>query len=349
MARTARPCAAALLALALAGCQGAGDVGRAVAAPFRPDPAPAWVKDPPRRDGWLFAAGSAPAGQRDAAMAQAQRELASQIQLTIQVDDRRVDAGTVQEATGAARVERFESAARNEVRAKAQARELPGVKVEREEEAGGQVYLLLGLDRALWAADLRGRLAALDEALAAEVKARADDRSPAAAAKLLHLVLPQLAERDDLVARLRAAAPATQLPKEPIDRAALRARLEAQLAALTVELPAGAEFADMLPQLTDALARVGLRTAAPGEQAVLRLKLAFKSQVLRIDNQYRVDAQVSGGVEDAAKGRRLGGIQIGERAGAPSEAEARDRLAQKLAKRLADELDKRLIDMLHGL
>jgi hypothetical protein len=150
------------------------------------------------------------------------------------------------------------------------------------------------------------------------------------------------------VARLRCAVPGVQPPGEPLDRAALRARLEAQLAALTVELPAAPEFADLLPQLTDALTGVGLRTAAPGEPAALRLRLTLRTQVLRIDNQYRVDAQVSGGVEDA-KGRRLGGIQVGERAGAPSEAEARDRLALKLARRLADELDRRLLDMLHGL
>lgn len=346
MAPRLLPLAALLLA---AGCQGAGDVGRAVTAPFRSDPAPAWVNDPPRRDGWLFAAGSAPRGQRDAALAQAQRELASQIQVSIAVDDRRVDTGTLQEATGQARVERFESAARNEVRLKAQARDLPGVRVEKEEEGGDKVYVLLALDRGLWAADLRGRLAALDERLVAEVKAREDDSRPAVAAQLLHLVVPLLAERDDLVTRLRAAAPGVQPPKDPVDRVALRARLDRMLAAITVELPAGPEFHDMLPQLTDSFAAVGLRTAAPGEQAVLRLKLAIKAQVLRIDNQYRVDAQVSGGIEDAAKGRRLGGIQVGERAGAPSEAEARDRLALKLAKRLADELDKRLIDMLHGL
>ena len=335
------------LALALAGCGADSPVGRVaevVTAPFRSTPE--WAQNPPRTPGMVYGTGSG--ADRDTAVAAATRELVSQIQVSVSVDERTRETSSSTLATGQDRLERYEAATRSDVRARAEQRELPGVTLVKQEQVGDRVWVLLALDRVVWAGDLAGRIASVDARIKAAVAAHAEDRRPAAAAALLRDATPLFIERDDLVRRLRAAEPGGVIAPEPVDRTALRRQVQQILDRVTVTLPSEPEFADIAPALVDAFAKVGIRAAAPDQAGTLRLRLTLKTTVLRIDNQVRVDGDLRGAVEDA-QGRRLAGIQLSDRAGAPAEAVARDRLALKLARRIADDLDCRLLDMLQAL
>jgi hypothetical protein len=333
--------------VALAGCGVDTPVGRvadAVAAPFRATPA--WAQDPPREPGMVFGTGSG--ADRDTAVAAATRDLVSQIQVSVSVDDRTQETSGTTLASGADRLERYEAATRSDVRSRAEQRELPGLSVIRQEQLGDRVWVLLRLDRVVWAGDLSGRIQSVDERLKAAVAAQAGDSRPAAAVQVLRATAPLFVERDDLVSRLRAAEPGGTIRAEPVDRAALRRQVQVALDQVTVSLPAEPEFSDLQPALVDAFAKVGIRSAAPDQPGTVRLRLTLKTTPLRIDNQVRVDGDLRGTVEDA-QGRRLAGIQLSDRSGAPAESVARDRLNLKLARRLADDLDRRLLDILQGL
>jgi hypothetical protein len=204
------------------------------------------------------------------------------------------------------------------------------------------------VDGLIWAAVVRGGITPCDDPRRAVAATFRNHPRPASAAVVLREATPLWLERDDLVRRLRAADPAGAVPTEPIDRAALRAEIQAILDSLTVTLPSEPEFADLQPALLDAFAKVGIRAAAPDQPGSLRLRLALKTSTQRLENQVRCDGELRGAIEDA-KGRRLAGIQLSDRAGAPAEITARERLNLKLAQRLANDLDQRLLTVLQVL
>ena len=332
----------------LAGCGADSPIARVtevVVAPFRA-PAPGWYQQPPREPGRLYGVGAG--SDRDAAVAAATKDLVNQIEVSITVDDRTRESSSTALATGNDRVERYEAATRSDIRSRSEQRELPGLCVAQQEQVGDRVYVLMVVDRLIWAADLRGRIKACDDRLAAVAAAYTGNQKPSTAAVLLRETTPLLLERDDLIRRLRAADPASVMPPEVVDRVALRRQIQAVLDALTVNLPTEPEFTDLQPALLDAFAKVGIRAAAPDQTGSLRLRLTLRTSTQRIENQVRCDGELRGAIEDA-KGRRLAGIQLSDRAGAPAEVTAKERLNQKLAQRLATDLDQRLLTMLQAL
>ena len=333
--------------LVLGGCFG-GPAG-----PTRPA-IPPWVTKPPEATGLLYAVGSGT--DREAALANARQELASQVQLDIHAETENADRYESRQATGGARVESLTAEARSRVRTRAALSDLPGVTVDRQEIVNGTTYVLVRLDRSLWAAELRGRLTAANERLVGLERELVvtPATSPAERlnllGRLLAELLPALAERDEAERRLRLAEPGLAPSASPIDRQRWTTRLGNLLDQLQVGLPTGTPERDALaPALTRALAKVGLRgTTAPDAPLALDLTLTLRTQT--IGEQIRCDGSLVGarGLTPAAGGRRLGGISLADRASSTQADAARDRAIAKLADKLAKDLADRLPGMLSG-
>ena len=314
---------------------------------------PDWVAHPPSEAGMVYAVGQAPLGQREAALANAKRELVSQLQVTIQTDTRTNQNYAAEDASGQQRTERYQEGLTAEVRQRSGARDLPGVAPVRQEDAQGSTYVLVALDRAVWAKDLTARLAAADSALGTEYAgcSGAPQGTPgerlALAGRLLGRVLPLLVERTDLADRLRIATPGAQPPASPVSRTTLSSRITDLLTELPVALPGDPALADLLPALTDSLQRIGLTTLSGAEAkgAALRVELTLQVRTETIAGQVRADGVLKGALI-LADGRRLGGISLSDRASALGVDVAKERVVRKLAVKLAEDLDKRLLGML---
>lgn len=324
------------------------------AAPGTPVGPPAWVLTPPREPGRLFGVGGAPIGQREHAIDAAKGDIIKQISVSISVEDSTREVSTDERATGQERLERYESEARSQARQRSSMRDLPGLEVVKQEDAGDTTYVLATFDRSLWAADLRQRLADLDDRMVAAAKGSGGSEL-AEAGTLLKTLLPLFAERDELAGRLRLAEPGVQVAAPPVDRFQARRRIAIALQKLSFELPVGDEFRAMAPQLVESFTRQGIRAVPAGTGQVaqgevrLRLKLTRQASVRVVDGWHIADGAVSGLVEDQRNGRQVGGVKVSERASARSETEARDRLTERLCLRLVETLDKQLVTFLSGL
>ena len=302
----------------------------------------------------LYAVGTG--GDRETALASARRELAAQVRLDINAETDSTDAYRSQEATGSARVESLASDARARVRTRAALSDLPGVTVDRQEVQGATTYVLVRLDRSLWAAEVRGRLTAANERLVALDRDLATAPADAPAdrlalvGRLMSEMIPALAERDEAERRLHLADPGLETQVQPINRQKWLTRLGTLLDQLQVTVPTGTPDLDALaPALTEALAKVGLRaTTTPGAPLHLTLTMTLRCQT--IGEQVRCDGSLVGalGLTPAAGGRRLGGISLSDRAGSTLEVAARERVVAKLATKVAQNLAERLPGMLAG-
>lgn len=347
MSRRGASLVAGAAVLALTGCLGGP------AAPVRPS-VPGWVAQPPSAPGMLYAVGSA--NDRDGALASARKELASQVQLDIHAETESTDTYQNRESTGNSRVESLAAEARSRVRTRAALSDLPGVTVDRQETVNGTTYLLVKLDRALWAAEVRGRLTAASERLVGLDRELnlTPSTSPSErlnlVGRLMAELIPALAERDEAERRLHLAEPGLPPLSQPIDRQRWLTRLSTLLDQLQVGLPGGTpEREALIPSLTAALAKVGLRaTTASDAPLVLELNLTLRTQA--IGDQIRCDGHLVGalGLSPTAGGRRLGGISLADRASSTQVEGARDRTVAKLADKVAKDLAERLPGMLSG-
>ncbi len=340
------------LTLVLASC---GNDERPAPAAAPRDTTPEWVRSPPRSAGMLYGIGQGQRGDRDAALAAARNDLVSQLQVSIDADVEHEGTSTSEESTAKARTERYQEAARTKVRARASAEELPGLTVVKQEDGERSTWLLVSLDRRVWADDLRARIATVDQKLSRDLATI--DRIPGTTAaqrlsiagRLSAWIIPGFAERDEYLRRLRLADPHLQAPAEPVDRGAITTRLADLLKDLTVEIAVGDDLRDLEPLAQQAFAKSGFRGVAVGN-GTLTVPLAWSTSAQTIGTQVRIDGRLSGTIRLAAAhgGATLAAVDLTERTSAPTEAAARDRLLRKLASALAKDLDQRLLKILAG-
>jgi hypothetical protein len=329
-----------IAAVALSAC-----AQREPAPPQRaPDPPPAWAEKLPSEPGMLFAAGSAEGREREAAVAAARSELASEIEVSVRAERAERQRDEVAADSTGKRVERYDSAVRAEAAQRVAQDRLPGVQVRETREAGGRTWALVAMDRAAWAEQLRTRLGEADAAMRPViVRWTAAGDEPATAVRLWLQLVPMAAQRDEIADRLRVAAPAETSPPSAFDAASARLILSRALAQVGISVRA--EPRELAGAATDACAGVGLR-AIPAGGALSLVINAPPATAQRIGGEWRVDGSAVAELGVPGEARELALIRVAERASGLDEAAARGRLRDKLAAAIAADLDRNLLSYL---
>ncbi len=337
----------AIAAIALAA--GCASGNRSVAARPQPAPdrrpAPAWIEAPPSEPGMLYAVGSAPAGDRQRAVAAAREELASEIEVSVEAEHAQREASAVTSDSSGHHTEHYDRDVRSLARTRVAQRQLPGVMVRETYDSDDRTYALVAMDRSAWAAQLRAHIDALDarlaQASAAHDAGKATEVRPVAAlARYYQELAPLASERSELEARHRLAGGA-DLPHTPVDIDTVRADLARQLRSLGIHIVAAEAAVALAPLARDACARQGLLVEDSAPQ--LRLEVSSTSTVGRIGSEYRADGALTAALRSADDGRTLAEVTLDARASGLDAATARQRLLEKLAAALASRLDDELV------
>jgi hypothetical protein len=341
---------AAVLLLVCAGCGGEGRSSGGGSGDM-----PAWVKQPPSEPGVLFAAGGAPKGQRDAAVAKAKREIGAQISVSVRAISQSEERSTTATGPGGERVERAWSEFREKIELEVAQEELPGITLVEEADARGEHWALVRFDRAAWAQDLRTRIADLDGKLTAERdRAKEAGNDLRATARAFRAVMPLAAQRTSLLNRLRTADPQGQLPPWPVDPAKLRAVLarllaEVPLAVKVVGKDIDHEEREMLTaRVQGALTKAGI--AVTERDPVLAMELTPRLSRRDVKDATgawtRFEAAVTAQVSAPADGKVVGTIEAKGMGMDKVKVQARDKALDKLAADLAAQIDSQMIELL---
>jgi hypothetical protein len=326
------------LAIALAGC---ADSPRPADPPA--DPPPPWATELPRERGMLFAAGSGQHGDREAALAAARTELASEIEVSIAAARREAASGeTAIDATGR-RVERWDQSVRAEGEQRVTQANLPGVTVREARDTRDRTWVLVAMDRAAWAEQLRGQLAALDQRIIDTAATTEPEAQPAAAAARRWLrIAPLIGERSALADRLRLAA-GEEPPQPPLDLAAERAELARRLGSVSIRLALDPEVE---PAALEACAAHGLSVVSGETDGLAPLLLHAGLEGIKIDrigDEYRCDGRLVGSLDARERSRSLAAIDLSERTSGLDSATLKSRLGAKCGAALAEQLDRNLL------
>lgn len=299
------------------------------------DAAPAWYTNPPLDTRLVNAVGAVPGHNREAAVAEAHKDLARQLHITIDgngddVDDSQLAPGDQRPAT-----------------LHVKSLDLPGVKVIHLVHTSDATYVMLAFDRDEWATSLRGRIAAIDERIKeAQTYPPASHNALAGAAQRYQTLRPLVLERDDLYARLLIAEPVTAIPPGRLTQSRLRNEFAAACSGHVADLSIGTYLDPVEKDLAGALARCGFRVKPGASDASLRIDLAMNLDQRTVDGVDRAQGSFNVSVRRGADNLLLGSMTVESRASSPSATIARDRLLQKLVEKWQDYLEDGFVDCL---
>jgi hypothetical protein len=234
--------------------------------------------------------------------------------------------------------------------------ELPVIEVVRQEDTTTCTYVLISLDRSVWAERLGRRLDHLNRQIRetlAVLQAQpevAETRPIATVARQHQRLLPFLTERALRVRQLKVADPGAVPPHPPVTLTALQERLAQVLDPVTVEIVAPPDLEPIMPQLVAGCARLGLKQADNNNaDPVLRLRLQLtltQREADGFDNQEGVFECVT---ELARNGRQIGALSVTLRSTSNSNAATRERLLRKIVARWSDYLEGDFVGCLTNL
>ncbi len=317
---------------------------------------PAWVRTPPQQAGMLFGVAGSPRGQgaRESAEQKARKEVAAQIEISLKAETRTHEVVT-ETSYGGKRTESLVAEYQQTIETKVAQEELPGVTVREVVDTPQDTWVLVAFDRSAWAAQLRTRIADVDQKMVAvreDVKREsADGRGGVGAlARASKRLFPLAAERTSLVRRLRLADATGELPKAGVDIDRFKSDLAKHLDAVTIALTSpgtvgGDNEALLIARITGALNRIGLSVVAPGEKALLTTGLVARFQEIPVEAERRRINLSLAATFTGATGRPAGTIEV-KGAGLASPSVARDKAIDDAAQKLVEQLDLQFIDIL---
>ena len=310
---------------------------------------PAWLDQPPQSVGLIHGVGVVNGvNQRDAAIAKAREDLASQIAVSIQAERAQDDRLSESLVQGGARSGRLDSDVRSQVRTKVDQQELPGVSTVQVWTGNLETAALVVLDRTAWGLALRQHLADLDLQLQAMAEQRPPAGKLAAAIAFFRKASPVGEDRAETARRLRVAAPAGSIAAPPLDLAELRAALAKEAAAVSIALTAGGDASALVGPAGERLAQAGLAVVDASKAPRLILTLTATSAVRTVNGDHRVDGHLDAALT-AKDGRKLAGFSLDDRASGTVLDEARRRLRERQAEHLASHVMANLYDWLTAL
>lgn len=335
----------AAIILVCAGCFGGG--GGRKGGNAKLDEVPDWVRNPPEMPGMMYAVGSAPGKNRDAATAKARRELGAQIRLSVKSQNSQMSAYSSSQGTNQSRRERLDEWVREHSVTEVDESNLPGVKTAKEELAKGDTYVLVEFDRSAWATQLRKELGDLDRDIEGFPKdyATGAERPLATAARIYQEMMPILIKRDEVAKRLRVADPTGDIPAIPYDVRGLLKFIETLVNKISIRLPDHPSMKNLVPSLAESMAKKGLSVMATGGSATLDLSLELTAQTSVVEGMQRVEGSVRGVLTEVAGKRVIGGIDLSTRQSASTADLARNRLEKALAAILVEDVDKKILEM----
>ncbi|MFW5859189.1 MAG: hypothetical protein ACOCYP_04130 [Planctomycetota bacterium] len=328
--------------LAIGGCGGGGGGSRQAH-----DRKPGWVDDPPEMPGMMYTVGRARGDDRATAIDQGKRELAAQIQISVQGERTMIDEYYESADSEGHRAERMNSYVRDQLTTAVSQENLPGVEVDETAQVGSYTYALIAFDRSEWAMQLRKQLEDLDRRIGGfEVDYREAERPLARATDLYERIMPVIIEREEVARRLRVADPRGDIPPLPFDLDALMRYIARLVATVTVRLELDESAAGLRPQIVEAMAAEGLSVVPAGADAKLALRLALSTRSAKTtDGTIRYTGAIKGTLTDLSGGRMLGGIDLSRRSSSRDMAVAKEYLEKKLGQAIAAELDQQIIAM----
>lgn len=305
--------------------------------PARVDPKtgtpPIWYTSPPLDTRLVHGVGAAAGHDREAAVAEARKDLARQLHIIIDSDGDEVD-----EPGG--------TATQRPATLSLASTDLPGVKITRMEQTEDAIFVLLSFDRAAWADSLRNRIRHVDGRIRDALTNPAPGRTTVAGAALRHQLLrPLVAERDDLYARLLVAEPGTVIAPATLTAERLRNDLAQACNGLVVDLAISSDLEAIERDLVGALATLGLRVRPGAETANLHVDLGLAIDQRTVDGMDRAEGTLTVTVRRGDR-QALGSLSVQIRASSSSASIARDRLLGKLAERWREYLDDGFVDCL---
>ena len=211
------------------------------------DTLPSWVHQPPTDAHLAYGVGASLDHRSDRAIIEARRDLAKRLNIVIH---------------GVPQAEADSDPDRAPV--DVDFLELPVIEVVRQEDTTTCTYVLISLDRSVWAERLGRRLDHLNRQIRetlAVLQAQpevAETRPIATVARQHQRLLPFLTERALRVRQLKVADPGAVPPHPPVTLTALQERLAQVLDPVTVEIVAPPDLEPIMPQLVAGCARLGL-------------------------------------------------------------------------------------------
>lgn len=297
---------------------------------------PSWYSNPPLDTRMVNAVGAAAGRDREAAVAEARKDLARQLHITIDNNGDEIDDQTTPA---------FQRPATLHVKTL----DLPGVKITRMEQTEDATYVLLTFDRPAWAESLRSRIRSVDGRIRDALIRPATARSTVGATAQRHQLLrPLIAERDELYTYLLVADPSTEIAPASPTAESLRNDLAQACSGLVVDLSLSSALEPIERDLVGALASLGLQVRPGAGDADLHIDLKLSIDQRMVDGMDRAEGTLSASVQRADR-QSLGSISIQIRASSSSASIARDRLLSKLAERWREYLDDGFVDCLTRL